>query len=620
MSFTNETQTVLPTPPEKIGVEVIRDALKTMPLVPGVYQMIGAGGELLYVGKARQLKNRVSNYASIQQLTARIMRMVQQVARVEIITCHSEAEALLIEANLIRRHKPRYNILLKDDKSFPHLFIQSEHPYPRIAKHRGAHTAKGEYFGPFASVGALNETLVLLQKIFQLRPCEDTVFKGRTRPCLQYQIKRCSAPCVGYVTPEAYGKQLTAARDFLRGRRRDLQDALVEQMKEAAAAQQYEQAAALRDRIQALTRVQQEQAMHPGNLSDADVLIMARQGARSVVQVYLYRDGMPLGHQTFHPRHDADAPDGEVMAHFIAQLYQKHLAPPQIITSILPAEHEVLAEAMTMQAGHAVQISAPQRGDRYRLIEQGKKLAQAALERDMLERASIQQHLAALQALFALDALPQRIEVYDNSHIGGTHALGAMVVATPDGFDKRSYRTFTMQGMEPGDDYAMMRDMFRRRFKRSTEAGWARPDLVLIDGGKGQLSAVMEVMAELGLTDVPLVSIAKGVDRNAGREWFFQPGREPFQLPENDSALHYLQRLRDEAHRYAIGNHRNKRSKALTVSALDDIPGIGALRKRALLHHFGSRAEVERATLEELQKVPGISKATAQKIFDFFRR
>ncbi len=634
MAFANETQTVSIATPELLGAEAIREALKTMPLTPGVYRMMAADSTILYVGKAKNLKNRVSNYASINQLTTRIMKMVEQVARVEIVTCASEAEALLIEANLIRRHKPRYNILLKDDKTFPHLFISGDHPFPRIAKHRGAHSAKGEYFGPFASVGALNETLVLLQKIFQLRPCEDTVFKNRTRPCLQYQIKRCSAPCVGYVQETDYREQLVQARDFLRGKHRDVQDALLVEMNAASAAQDYELAALLRDRIQAVTRVQQEQAMNPAGLYNTDILVLARKGARSVIQLFLYREGLALGHQTYHPKHDADATDAELMAAFIGQFYQGHLPAPEILLSVMPEENALLEEALALQAGYTVRLHQPLRGDKHGLIVHGLKQALAALDREELQRASVLQNLHKVKDLFALATTPQKIEVYDNSHIGGTHALGAMIVATPEGFDKRCYRKFNMKGMEPGDDYAMMREMFRRRFKRSQETDesvvstsrttkketWAVPDLVLIDGGKGHLSAVTEVMEELGMQHVSLVAIAKGPHHGRdGREWFFMNGREPFQLPVNDGALHYLQRLRDEAHRFAIGAHRNKRSKALTTSALDDIPGIGALRKKALLHHFGSRAAVERATLAELQNVPGVSKKTAQAIHNFFQ-
>ncbi len=621
MAFANETQSVAPSTPQFLGAEAIREALKTMPNTPGVYRMMNAQGDILYVGKAKNLKNRVSNYASVNQLTTRILKMVEQVARVEILTCGSEAEALLVEASLVKRHNPRYNILLKDDKSFPYLFISGDHAYPRIAKHRGSQKEKGEYFGPFASVGALNQTLALLQKIFLLRPCADTVFKGRTRPCLQYQIKRCTAPCVNYVTEEQYGQQVAKARDFLRGKHRDIQEALLADMEAASAEMEYERAAMLRDRIRALTQVQQEQSMRPQGLTHADVIVLARKGARSVVQVFLFRDGAHFGHQSFHPKHDAEASDAEVIGSFIGLFYQNHVPAPELLVNLLPEESALLEEALKLRANFAVTIHQPQRGDKKTLVENAAANAQAALDREELERASVQQHLAKLAELFGLHAAPQRIEVYDNSHMMGTNAIGVMIVATPEGFEKRSYRTFTMKdaGTEPGDDYAMMRETFRRRFARSKkDAEWAAPDLVLIDGGKGQLSAVMDVMAELELSHIPLVSIAKGADRNAGREWFFLPSCEPFQLPVNDPTLHYLERLRDEAHRFAIGTHRNKRSKSITASALDDIPGIGGMRKKALLHHFGSRAAVERATLSELQNVTGISKTMAQTIYDYF--
>jgi excinuclease ABC subunit C len=622
MAFVHEINLPGKKTPELIGAAAIRAALKDIPGSPGVYRMIGAENNLLYVGKAKNLKNRVTSYAVGSNLNARTVRMIEQVEKVEIMTTGSEAEALLVEASLVKKYKPRYNILLKDDKSFPHLFISSDHPYPRIAKHRGVHAQKGEYFGPFASVGALNETLAILQRIFLLRPCEDTVFKGRTRPCLQYQIKRCSAPCVGYVSQEEYGEQLAKARDFLKGKHRDVQDALLAEMQRASEAQDYEVAAFLRDRIQALTRIQQEQSLHPQGLRDADVIVLVRKGARSVVQLYLFREGAPYGHQSFHPTHAADTPDAEILAGFMGQFYQGHLPAPEILVSIEPHECGLLEEALKIQAGYALEIRKPERGDKRALVENALKLARATLDREELQRASVLQNLEKLKGLFGLKAAPQKIEVYDNSHISGQHALGAMIVATPDGFDKKCYRKFNMKdaAIVPGDDYAMMREMFRRRFKRAAkDEGWAPPDLVLIDGGKGQLSAVTEVMTELGLLEIPLVGVAKGPHHGRdGREWFFMNGREPFQLPENDSTLHYLQRLRDEAHRFAIGAHRNKRSKALTVSALDDIPSIGALRKKALLHHFGSRAAVEGATLAELQNVQGISKSIAQKIYDYF--
>ena len=612
-----------PTTDPLIGVEAIRASLATMPTAAGIYRMVNAADEILYIGKAKNLKNRVSNYTQPNNLNTRIMRMVEQVVRVDIVTCGSEAEALLLESNLVKRHNPRYNILLKDDKSFPYLFIDTAHPFPRIAKHRGAQTAKGEYFGPFASAGALNQTLTLLQKIFLLRPCADSIFSNRSRPCLQYQIKRCSAPCVGYVDREQYADQLAIARDFLRGKHRQVQEQLVGEMQAASATQDYEKAALLRDRIHALTQVQQEQRLNATGLENADVIALARQGSRSVVQVFFYRQGNHFGHQSFHPRHEAEDTDAEVMASFLGLFYQSHTPPPEILVNIEPAEMPLLEEALSLSAAQRITVRVPLRGDKRALVEHAASNANAALTREELDRASVRQHLERLRELFGLAAPPARIEVYDNSHIMGTHAIGAMIVATPDGFDKRSYRSFNIKDAttNPGDDYAMMREVFRRRFTRSKTAtgdGWTRPDLVLIDGGLGQLSAVMEVMAELELTDILLVAIAKGADRNAGREWFFMPEKSPFQLPPNDAALHYLQRLRDEAHRFAIGNHRQRRATSLTASGLDDIPSIGATRKRALLHHFGSRAAVERATLDELQRVTGISQKTARAIFDYF--
>ena len=629
-----------------IGPEAVRLALKTIPPSPGIYRMIDAAGKLLYVGKAKNLHNRVTNYATARDLSTRILRMVSQIASVEVVVTQNEAEALLVEASLIKRFSPRYNILLKDDKSFPELLIAHDHPFPRIEKHRGAHRKKGEYFGPFASVGALNETMNLLQKVFLLRPCADTIFKNRSRPCLQYQIKRCSAPCVGYVTPEAYGEQVAKARDFLHGKHRDVQDDLATQMAAASEAMDYEKAALLRDRIRALTQVQQEQGLRAVGLNNADVMALARRGSKSVVQVFFYRQGSHFGNQSFHPRHETDASDAEVMAAFMAQFYQSHTPPPEILVNLMPDEASLLAEALAIQAGYGIDLRQPQRGDKLTLIENAASNAKASLDREEMEQASIFANLQKLQELFALPTIPKRIEVYDNSHIMGRHALGAFIVATPEGFDKKSYRSFNIKDVntEPGDDYAMMREVFKRRFKNISGSGLstdktltslkagspssltttlaseerALPDLILIDGGLGQLHAVEEALKEIQVEGLNLVAIAKGVDRNAGREWFFMPGREPFQLPENDAALHYLQRLRDEAHRFAIGKHRNKRSAALTTSALDDIPGIGASRKRALLNHFGSRADVEVASLAELENVTGISKTMAKIIYDYF--
>ncbi len=622
--------------PPIAGVEALRAALATVPNAPGCYQMIDSAGKILYIGKAKHLRNRVTSYTNLTNHNNRILRMVMQIARVEILTTKNEAEALLLEASLVKRHMPRYNVLLKDDKSFPYIRVDTTHPFPRIEKHRGAQNKPGEYFGPFANVLALNQTMALLQKLFLLRPCADSIFKNRSRPCLQYQIKRCTAPCVGYVSEADYGQQLSKARDFLKGKARDIQDALGVEMNEASAAMDYEKAGLLRDRIRALTQVQQEQGLRVAGLADADVIAFARRGARSVVQVNFYRNGSPFGGQSFYPRHEDDVSDGEVLAQFIGQFYQSHLPPAEILINTALEDALLLDEALTLRAGHKVEIRTPQRGDKLTLVTNAQANAQAALSRLEMERASVESHLLKLKELFGLARAPQRIEVYDNSHISGTNAIGAFIVATPEGFDKKSYRTFNIKDVstEPGDDYAMMREVFRRRFKGVTRVQSSEfsalpdselstlnpsfPDLILIDGGIGQLHAVEEVLREIGVTGLALVAIAKGVDRNAGREWFHQPGREPFQLPVNDPTLHYLQRLRDEVHRFAIGRHRNKRSKSFTQSALDDIPGIGATRKRALLQHFGSRADVETATLAELQKVTGISKATAQSIYDYF--
>ncbi len=623
MAFVNETQSVARNVSGLLGPDAIRAALKTIPNTPGAYRMIAANGDVLYVGKAKNLFNRVSSYANAQHGNNRTMRMVAQVAQVEVVEARSEAEALLIEAGLIRRLRPHYNILLKDDKSFPYL-LMTDHEFPRITKHRGAQGNNGTYFGPFASAGALNQTLTLLQKVFLLRPCADTIFKNRTRPCLQYQIKRCSAPCVSYIDKEKYAAQVKRATDFLHGRHRELQDMLQAEMASASAAQDYELAAHLRDRIRDLTQVQQEQSIYARGLDDADVIALARNGARSVVQVFFFRENNHLGNQSFHPGHEAGADDAEVMAAFLGQFYQAHTPPKEILVSVLPAEPLLLEEALCLKAGYRITIRQPQRGDKLTLIGNAQSNAQAVLAREEQQRSAVMAYLARLQELFQLRAVPERIEVYDNSHIMGSNALGALVVATPAGFDKRGYRTFNIKdaGTVPGDDYAMMREVFRRRFakmkKERDAAGWQAPDLILIDGGKGQLSAAAEALKEAGVEGLTLVAIAKGEERNAGREWFFQESREPFQLPLGDPVLHYLQRLRDEAHRFAISRHRRKRSAAMTISALDDIPAVGAARKRALLLHFGSRAKISAASLSELENVSGISKKTAKSIYDFF--
>ncbi len=615
-----------------IGLPALRAALKDIPTAPGIYKMIDANEKVLYVGKAKNLVNRVTSYTNINNLNNRIMNMVARIARVETIVTKNEAEALLVEAGAIRRFSPRYNVLLKDDKSFPYLRIDTSHPFPRIEKYRGAQNKPGDYFGPFASVGALNETMGLLQKIFLLRPCEDTIFKNRARPCLQYQIKRCSAPCVRYVDEAQYGEQIQKAEDFLRGKGREVQELLGVEMNAASASMDYEKAALLRDRIRALTQVQQEQGLRVAGLKDADVIAFARRGDKSVAQVFFFRNGSHFGNQSFYPKHAEDESDAEVLAGFLGQFYQAHLPPPEILLNVgldageptdtqEQASTALLEEALAMRAGHKVEIWVPTRGDKLTLVSNAAANAMRALEKHEMERANVATHLLALKELFGLPKMPERIEVYDNSHISGTNAIGALIVATPEGFDKKCYRTYNIKDVatEPGDDYAMMREVFRRRFKKSAkEEDCIIPDLILIDGGLGQLSAVEEALAEIGVTGLNLVAISKGPDRNAGREQFHQPGKPAFQLPLNHPTLHYLQRLRDEAHRFAIGRHRNKRSKSLTTSALDDIPGIGGTRKRALLQHFGSRAGVEAATINELAKVKGISKGTAQVIYDYF--
>lgn len=614
-----------------IGPEAIRDALKTLPLAPGVYRMLNAKGDILYVGKAKHLKNRVASYVSSSGQATKTILMVAQVARVEWTVTKNPAEALLLEANLVKKHRPRYNILLKDDKSFPYLLF-SAHAYPRIHKHRGAREKGAEVFGPFASVGALNYTLTLLQRVFLLRPCADTIFKNRSRPCLQYQIKRCSAPCVKYVSEEQYASQLSLARDFLQGKSRAVQEALAAEMKRASDDMDYEHAAHLRDRIKALTQVQQEQGLRAAGLEDADLFALHHVGGRSTVAVYFFRQGMHYGSQSFHPTHSEDADHAAVMEAFLGQFYASHIPPKELLVSHEPSECVLLAEALSLNVPYKVQIRTPQRGAKSELMTQAMTQATAAHERAIIEAASVAQHLDALRDLLTLPRPPQRIEIFDNSHIMGTHQLGAMVVACEGVFKKSAYRTFNRKSDDTiaGDDLGMMREMMRRRFRgiaknpspsRGEDGGEGvsdLPELLLIDGGPTQLGVVREVLAELGLSEICTVAVSKSPDRNAGREWFHREGLAPFQLPVGDPLLHYLQRLRDEAHRFAIGAHRKRRSAAISKSALDDIPGIGPARKKALLHHFGSRSGVESATLAELRKVEGLNAKTAEIVYGYF--
>lgn len=606
-----------------IGVAVIETALTTMPANPGVYRMLGATGEALYVGKARNLKKRVASYVQVSRLPDRLRRMVAQTCSMEIMTTPSEAEALLLEANLIQRLKPRYNILLRDDKTYPWLMITG-HEFPRLTKHRGAQEKTSSYWGPFASAWAVNQTSQALQRSFLLRTCVDTVFTNRTRPCLLYQIKRCCAPCVGKVSAEDYAALVEEAKDFLKGKTNALQKQLAEAMQAAAENLEFEQAAALRDRLRGLAYVQGSDVINPASLGDADVIALHQQAGQACVQVFFIRGGRNNGNRSVFPLINGDDEPGDILEAFIAQFYDDKPPPALVLLNYEAAEQDLLAKALSLKVGRKVEILVPRRGEKHDVVQHAATNAREALERKLAERAGQAKLLAATADLFGLAELPKRIETYDNSHIMGTNAYGVMVVAGPEGPIKAAYRKFGIKTvLAPGDDFAMMREVMQRRFGRALEQdpdrsgeGW--PDLVLIDGGAGQLSAAQAIMDDLGLSDIPLVAVAKGPDRNAGREWFHMAGRAPFQLPERDPVLYFLQRLRDEAHRFAITTHRAARSRKLTGSELDDVPGIGAARKKALLLHFGSARGVKAAGLKDLEAVEGINKATARAIFSFF--
>jgi excinuclease ABC subunit C len=605
------------------GAEVIRGYLRTLPNTPGVYRMLNAEGDVLYVGKAKSLRKRVYSYTQVMKLPNRLQRMVAETATMEFITTHTEVEALLLESNLIKKLEPHYNVLLRDDKSFPHIMITSDHDYPQLTKHRGARERKADYFGPFASGGAVNRTITALQRAFLLRNCADTVFASRTRPCLQHQIRRCTAPCVGRVNPEEYRAQVDQARAFLSGRSRDIQAELSRQMQEASDAMEFEAAARLRDRIRVLTSIQAHQDINIEGIDDADVIAAHQEGGSTCIQVFFFRNGGNYGNRAYFPSHDKNVEVGDVLGAFIAQFYENKAAPKLVLTSHELGEHELIEQALTLRSGHKVEIVLPKRGDKRRVLDHALSNAREALGRRMSESASQARLLEGVAEAFGLDAPPERIEVYDNSHIQGTNAIGGMIVAGPEGLMKNAYRKFNIKEAAPGDDYAMMREVLTRRFARAVKedpdrSGNTWPDLVLIDGGQGQLAVAVEVLDQLGITELPLVSIAKGPDRNAGRERFFMPGRPPFSLEPRDPVLYFLQRLRDEAHRFAIGTHRARRQKAIGQSVIDAIPGIGPTRKRALLHHFGSARGVERAGLADLEAVPGINRAVAKKIYDHF--
>ncbi|MSP05851.1 MAG: excinuclease ABC subunit UvrC [Acetobacteraceae bacterium] len=605
------------------GVAIIEAALKTMPANPGVYRMLDAKGEALYVGKARNLKQRVISYTQPLRLGERLRRMVSETVTMEIITTHTEAEALLLEANLIKRLKPRYNIVLRDDKNYPWLMLTEDHPYPQLTKHRGAHTRKSSYYGPFASAWAVNQTVNALQRIFLIRSCADTVFATRTRPCLLHQIKRCAAPCVGRISEPDYAQLVVHAKAFLSGKSANVQQDLAATMEQAAGALEFERAAAIRDRIRALTHIQSTGVVNPASLQDADVIAAWQASGQTCVQVFFIRGGRNNGNRAFYPTHARTDEAEVVLAAFVAQFYDDKPPPTLLLLSHALPEQDLVAEALSLKAQRKVELTTPQRGEKRAVLAHAETNAREALERKLAEAAGQAKLLAGTAELFALPAPPERIEVYDNSHIMGTHPYGVMIVAGAEGFRKSAYRKFSIRGpITPGDDFAMMKEVLERRFGRALKEGqegsleW--PNLVLIDGGAGQLSAARAVFADLGVTDVRLVGIAKGPDRDAGREWFHMDGRPPFQLPPRDPTLYFLQRLRDEAHRFAITTHRAGRSKTLTTSELDEIQGIGPARKRALLNHFGSARGVKQAGLPDLEATPGVNRETARRIYAFF--
>jgi excinuclease ABC subunit C len=609
------------------GIDVIKDNLKRLPAKPGVYRMFGEHDDVLYVGKARDLKARVSNYARLGGHTQRIARMISMTKRMEFVVTETETEALLLEASLIKSLKPRFNVLLRDDKSFPYILIRRDHEAPQIKKYRGSKMDQGDYFGPFASAGSVMRTLDTLQKAFLLRTCEDSVYSVRTRPCMLHQIKRCAAPCVGLIETEDYQALADQAADFLRGKGADLQKRLAADMEAAADDMEFERAARLRDRIRALAHVRASQDVNPEDIEEADVFAIEMDGGVSCVQVFFIRAGQNWGATAHYPRHEREQTPEEVLSAFLVQFYDKRPPPKLILVNKLPDQAELIADALELKAGRKVEVRRPERGSKKDLVTQAVRNAGEALSRKLAETASQTRLLAEVAKVFELETPPERIEIYDNSHIQGTNAVGGMVVAGPEGFIKNAYRKFNIKdtSIEPGDDYGMMREVMRRRFSRALKereegngANW--PDLVLIDGGLGQLNAVIEALAGIGVTpeDVNLVSIAKGVDRNAGREQFFRPGRAPFKLPETAPVLYYLQRLRDEAHRWAIGAHRAKRSAAIKTSPLDEIEGVGPTRKKALLHHFGSAKGVSRAKVADLMEVDGVNEALAERIWGHF--
>ena len=611
--------------PALTGYACIQSYLRTLDSSPGVYRMLDAQARVLYVGKARNLRARVSNYSRPGGHSPRIERMIRDTSSMMFLTTRTETEALLLEQNLIKQLKPKYNVLLRDDKSFPNILVAKDHAFPQIKKHRGAKKEKGTYFGPFASAGAVNRTLNQLQKAFLLRNCSDSMFESRTRPCLLYQIKRCSAPCVGLIDKAGYAASVTDAELFLQGRSTRVQEELAAQMTAASEAMEFERAAAIRDRIRALTNVQSTQGINPKGVTEADVIALHMESGQACVQVFFIRANQNWGNKDYYPRAGIDVSPAEVLEAFLGQFYDNKEPPRQVILSDSIENADLMTEALSQKAGRKVELLVPQRGEKAELISGALRNARESLARRMSESATQAKLLEGVADAFGLDGPPQRIEVYDNSHIMGTNAVGAMVVAGPEGFLKNQYRKFNIKGTDltPGDDFGMMKEVLTRRFQRLQKEDPDRdkglwPDLLLIDGGAGQVSAVAEIMEEQGVEDIPMVGVAKGVDRDAGKEEFHRIGRRPFALRHNDPVLYFIQRLRDEAHRFAIGTHRAKRAKAVGATPLDEVPGVGATRKRALLAHFGSAKAVSRANLADLKAVDGISDTLAETIYDFF--
>jgi len=629
---TESSEAIVPERPAS-GVEVIGDIVKRLPNGPGVYRMIDAKGTVLYVGKARSLKKRVQSYTRLANQSGRIARAIMATAAMEFVSTRTETEALLLEANLIKRLRPRFNVLLRDDKSFPYILITGDHPAPAMAKHRGARTRKGQFFGPFASAGAVGRTINAMQRAFLIRTCSDSFYESRTRPCLLYQIKRCSAPCTGVISHGDYAKLVEEAVGFLSGRSQAVRIEMQKQMEAAAERLDFEAAAVYRDRIAALSLVQGSQGINPRSIEEADLFACYQEGGQTCVEVFFFRTGQNWGNRAYFPRADRSLDCAQVLSAFLAQFYDDKPVPKQILTSHEIEERELLEAALSEKSGFRVAVSAPQRGEKRDLVDHALANAREALGREMAMSATQQTLLAGVAERFGLAEPPRRIEVYDNSHIMGTNPVGAMIVAGPDGFVKGQYRKFNMrsQDLTPGDDYAMMREVLTRRFSRLLREAGPRegaepeadtvgpwPDLVLIDGGRGQLGAAIEVLQELEIAGLPLVGVAKGPDRDAGRETFFMPGREGFMLQPRDPVLYFVQRLRDEAHRFAIGSHRTRRRIEMGRNPLDEIDGIGPTRKRALLRHFGTAKAVGRASVEDLRAVPGISEQMARSIYDHF--